>query len=310
MRQVVPVRRGLPRWRRKAGASAQASRRDRARMSAALVTLVLALADDELVLGHRHSEWTGYAPHIEEDVAFSSIAQDEIGHASALYRLVGDITGDDPDALALGRERNEYRNANLCERPNKDWAYTLVRYWLYDHADAVRLESLEDSSNADLGALIRKIRREERYHLIHADTWVKRVAHGPVEGRSKLIEAMAESFAEIGGLFEEIEGEDKAVYAGELPIPNTELHKTFVERAATALDELGLPTEIHTRADQQAEFVASSSGDLIAGRETAPDSSSEPSRGLGGRSGKHTEDFDGLWETMTGQYRAHPGARW
>ncbi len=49
---------------------------------------LLELADDELVLGWRDSEWTGIAPFLEEDVAFSSIAQSEIGHARALYELV------------------------------------------------------------------------------------------------------------------------------------------------------------------------------------------------------------------------------
>lgn len=279
-------------------------------MSDSVVSVVLSLADDELVLGHRHSEWTGYAPHIEEDVAFSSIAQDEIGHATALYQLVGEITGDDPDRLALGREPNEYRNATICERPNGDWAYTLARHWLYDHADAVRLETLEGSSNPQLAALVAKIRREERYHLIHADTWVKRVAHGPVEGRTKLIDAMAAAFAEIGGVFEEIEGEDKAVYEGVLPTPTVQLHREFLTRTVGALDELGLPTEIHSRAADHAEFVASSSGDLIADRESSAGEAPSPSGGMGGRLGRRSEDFGSLWDAMTGQYRAHPGATW
>ncbi|MDQ3876999.1 MAG: phenylacetate-CoA oxygenase subunit PaaC [Actinomycetota bacterium] len=280
-------------------------------MSDALLPLVLSLADDELVLGHRHSEWTGFAPHIEEDVAFSSIAQDEIGHATALYQLIGELTGDDPDHLALGREPTEYRNATICERPNGDWAFTLARHWLYDHADDVRLECLESSSNSQLAALAHKIRREERYHLIHAETWVKRVAHGPVEGRTKLIDAMACAFPEIGGVFEEIDGEDKAVHQGELPTPTAELHRIFLNRAVAALDALGLPTEIHSRADEHAEFVASSSGDLIAEPGAARDQLADrSSAGSGGRGGKHTDDFKELWDTMTGQYRAHPGATW
>lgn len=279
-------------------------------MSDTLISLVLALADDELVLGHRHSEWTGHAPHIEEDVAFSSIAQDEIGHATALYGLVANLTGDNPDRLALGREPDEYRNAQICERPNGDWAFTLARHWLYDHADDVRLESLEGSSNTELAALARKIRREERYHLIHADTWVKRIAHGPVDGRTKLIDAMAAAFAEIGGVFEEIDDEDKAVHQGELPVSSAELRRVFMQRTADDLDRLGLPTEIHTRADERAEFVASSSGDLIAEGGSSGGAATASPTGVGGRRGRHSEDFIALWDTMTGQYRAHPGAQW
>src|SRR2546428_1775954 len=90
--------------------------------------LLLALADDELIIGHRHSEWTGWVPHLEEDLAFSSIAQDEMAHARLLYGLALPLMGDgwDEDRLALGREPAEYRNAVLCERPNRDWGYSLA----------------------------------------------------------------------------------------------------------------------------------------------------------------------------------------
>ncbi|HEX2025724.1 MAG TPA: Phenylacetic acid catabolic protein, partial [Actinomycetota bacterium] len=99
--------------------------------------LLLSLADDELVLGHRHSEWTGWAPYLEEDLAFSSIGQDEIGHARLLYEIAEPLAGRDPDALALGRTPEEYRHAILCERPNREWGYTIARQYLYDTADDV-----------------------------------------------------------------------------------------------------------------------------------------------------------------------------
>ena len=159
-------------------------------MSASLIALVTALADDELMIGHRHSEWTGFAPHIEEDVAFSSIAQDEIGHAAALYGIVASLTDNDPDYLALGRPKDAYRHAVICERPNREWSYTLARHWLYDNADDIRLAALEGSAHQSLAALATKVRREERWHLLHADTWVRRIARGPVEGRTKLEDAV------------------------------------------------------------------------------------------------------------------------
>lgn len=279
-------------------------------MSQALISLVTALADDELVLGHRHSEWTGYAPHIEEDVAFSSIAQDEIGHAAAYYSLVTETTGEEPDRLGLGRAVDEYRNAVLCERPNGEWAFTLARHWLYDHADALRLETLEQSSHEGLAALARKIRREERYHLIHADTWIKRIAHGPAEGRAKLVSAMARAWPEAKGLFEPFDHEEEAVYNGVLPVPSAELEQRWTSQTLATLDELGLPADVHARADESAEFVASSSGDLIASSSDGRAPSATLVDGYGGRRGVHTPDFDELWSVMTGQYRAHPGATW
>src|SRR6266702_4727483 len=99
-------------------------------------TLLLALADDELIIGHRHSEWTGWAPHLE-------------------------------DELALGCAPEEYRNAVLCERPNRDWGYTLARQYLYDTADAVRLETLAGSSWNELADLAKLMQMEETYHLDH-----------------------------------------------------------------------------------------------------------------------------------------------
>lgn len=277
-------------------------------MSASLLSLMTALADDELILGHRHSEWTGFTPYIEEDVAFSSIAQDEIGHAAAYYDIVARLTRDDPDRLGLGRGIGEYRHAILCERPNTDWAYTLARHWLYDTADSLRLETLEGSADADLAALVKKMRREERYHLLHADAWMKRIADGPVEGRTRLIDALHNAFSEAMGLFEPIELEEEAVKEGWLPVPSDELRSRFVQRAGDALDELGLPTEIRARLDQSAEFVASSSGDLIATGE--PTSDGFEASGLGGRGGRHTQDFDQLWSDLTHTYREVPGATW
>ena len=278
--------------------------------SEALLSFVTALGDDELVLGHRHSEWTGYAPHIEEDVAFSSIAQDEIGHGAAYYSLVTKITGEEPDLLGLGRTPEQYRNAVLCERPNGEWAYTLARHWLYDHADALRLETLEQSSHQDLAALARKIRREERYHVIHADTWIKRIAHGPAEGRMKLVDAMGRAWPEARGLFEPFEHEEAAVYQGWLPVPSADLEKRWTTATLQALDELGLPTDVHSQAAESAEFVASSSGDLIAGTGSPEPAPAVAVDGFGGRRGRHTDDFTELWDVMTGQYRAHPGATW
>jgi ring-1,2-phenylacetyl-CoA epoxidase subunit PaaC len=175
----------------------------------------------------------------------------------------------------------------------------------------VRLAALEDSSHAELAALAHKIRREERYHLIHADTWVKRIMRGPVEGRTKLVEAVSEVYVETLGVFEPIEEEAAAVAEGLLPVPSGELLARFVERTARSLDELGMPTEARRPADDSAEFEASSSGDLIANdRGEVELSASTPSVAMGGRSGKHTDDFKELWDVMTVTYRSHPGASW
>jgi len=132
--------------------------------------LLLGLADDELVIGWRDSEWTGIAPMLEEDVAFSSIAQNEIGHARAVYELLA----DDADALAFDRAPEEYRCAPLVELHLLDWAHTIARRWLYEVADEIRIAALRDEL-----PVAAKIDREEPYHRLHAEMWHERLKDEP-----------------------------------------------------------------------------------------------------------------------------------
>ncbi len=137
--------------------------------------LLLGLADDELVIGWRDSEWTGIAPMLEEDVAFSSIAQNEIGHARAVYELLT----DDADALAFDRPLEEYRCAPLVELRLLDWAHTIARRWLYEEADRIRIAALMDDADGAVAGLAAKIDREEVYHRMHAEMWHERLRDEP-----------------------------------------------------------------------------------------------------------------------------------
>ena len=137
---------------------------------------LLSIADDELVLGWRNSEWTGIAPVLEEDVAFSSIAQNEIGHARAIYGLLS----DDPDALAFDRDPADYRSCPLVElRFVPDWAHTIARHHLYETADQLRIEQLKASADRTVAGLAAKIDREEAYHRLHAAMWAERLRDEP-----------------------------------------------------------------------------------------------------------------------------------
>ena len=153
--------------------------------------LLLAVADDELILGWRNSEWTGIAPFLEEDVAFSLIAQNEIGHARALYELVARELGTDTDALAFDRHAEEYRSSPLVELRRLEWARTIARHWLYETADAIRLEALKDSDDPELAGIAAKIDREEVYHRIHAEMWIDRLLASD-DARPRLDEALEE----------------------------------------------------------------------------------------------------------------------
>jgi ring-1,2-phenylacetyl-CoA epoxidase subunit PaaC len=153
--------------------------------------LLLAIADDELILGWRNSEWTGIAPFLEEDVAFSSIAQNEIGHARALYELAAAELGTSADELAFDRSPEEYRSAPLVELRRLEWARTIARHWLYETADEIRLASLKASDDPDIAGLAAKMDREEAYHRMHAEMWIDRL-RATEEGRARLEEAVDE----------------------------------------------------------------------------------------------------------------------
>jgi ring-1,2-phenylacetyl-CoA epoxidase subunit PaaC len=141
---------------------------------------LIELADDELILGWRDSEWTGIAPVLEEDVAFSSIAQNEIGHARALYELAASDLGTTADELAFDREPVDYRCAPLVElRLVPDWARTIARRVLYEAADELRVEALKADPDTEVSGLAAKIDREEAYHRMHAQMWAERLAGEP-----------------------------------------------------------------------------------------------------------------------------------
>jgi ring-1,2-phenylacetyl-CoA epoxidase subunit PaaC len=160
---------------------------------------LLELADDELVLGWRDSEWTGIAPFLEEDVAFSSIAQNEIGHARALYELAARELDTTADELAFDRAPDEYRCAPLVElRFVPDWARTIARHYLYESADAVRVAALKESDDAEVAGLMAKIDREEAYHRMHADMWIDRLGDDP-----KVRKALLELWPYALGLLDE-----------------------------------------------------------------------------------------------------------
>jgi ring-1,2-phenylacetyl-CoA epoxidase subunit PaaC len=172
--------------------------------------LLLAIADDELILGWRNSEWTGIAPFLEEDVAFSSIAQNEIGHARALYELAAAELDATADVLAFDRRPEEYRAAPLVQLRRLEWARTIARHWLYETADEIRLAALKESDDPELAGLAAKMDREEAYHRMHAEMWVDRLL-ATDEGHARLDEAVEELWPyALGVLDDELRPEFRA----------------------------------------------------------------------------------------------------
>jgi ring-1,2-phenylacetyl-CoA epoxidase subunit PaaC len=204
----------------------------------ALAELLLGVADDEFVIGFWDSEWTGIAPMLEEDVATSSIAQDEIGHARALYELLAELTNDDADRIAFGREPGAYRHAALLNHARGDWAFSVARRWLYESADAVRLAALASSSWTPLAQLATKMRREETYHRLHVDAWLRRLADAAPDVRARLAEALVRLWPDAQEVFAPLASEEELVRAGFLSEPMAALHATWQHTVLPVLEPI------------------------------------------------------------------------
>jgi ring-1,2-phenylacetyl-CoA epoxidase subunit PaaC len=178
---------------------------------------LLAMADDELILAHRDSEWTGHAPILEEDIAFSNIAQDELGHATLFYGLIKELTGEEPDQLVFFREAADFRNIQMVELRKGDWAFSMVRQYLFDASEMVRAAALINGRYKPLAEAAAKIRQEELYHYRHTSEWVRRLGLGTEESHGRTQIALNDLWPYAFQLFAPIEGESELVRAGFVP---------------------------------------------------------------------------------------------
>ena len=183
----------------------------------ALVAKLTALADDEIILAHRDGEWTGHAPILEEDIALANIAQDELGHAALFLELRRELDGSDPDRLAFFRGAEDYRCAQLVELPRGDWAFTMVRQYLFDIYEAVWLDAARLSLYAPLAEVAAKAVREEKFHLQHTALWVERLALGTEESRHRTQNALNDLWPYVAQLFVPLPGEVDLVAVGIVP---------------------------------------------------------------------------------------------
>lgn len=174
---------------------------------------LLALADDKHLMGQQHAEWIGVTPFLEEDLAFCSIGQDELGHAALLYEL---FAGDDDkaiDALAFDRTAAQYRSCHFVELTTDDWVIAFARHWLFDLADQLRWESIGESSIPEVREVAARVESEERFHRLHAEQMLD-VLLADEDARLRLTEAVDSLAPLVQGLFEPVAGEVEAIAQG------------------------------------------------------------------------------------------------
>ncbi|MDW8326824.1 MAG: 1,2-phenylacetyl-CoA epoxidase subunit PaaC [Anaerolineales bacterium] len=205
----------------------------------ALAEKLLALADDELILAHRNSEWTGHAPILEEDIALANIAQDELGHAMLYYELHCALAGGTPDRLAFFREAADFRNVQLVELPKGDWAFTMLRQYLFDAYELALLAQLTHSAHRPLAEVAAKVRNEELYHYKHTGAWVRRLGLGTEESHCRMQTALNELWPYTAQLFTPGADEEVLVKAGITP-PPAEVREAWAAKVLPWLEAANL----------------------------------------------------------------------
>lgn len=247
----------------------------------ALKELLYKIADDQLILGHRNSEWTGFGPLLEEDIAFSSMAQDKIGHSYALYQMLQSLGERDPDTVAFTRNASQFHNSILVELPNGEYDFSLVRHFLYDTAEAIRFEMLSESSYQPLADISKKIRAELRYHTLHANTWMKQLGSATAESISRLQNSLNLAMPYALGIFEESPYEkdliSSKIFAGE---------QALKARWTKKVEDVIGHTSLHLPDWKTVQPVS------------------------GGRAGKHSEHLQPLLDEMSEVFKIDPAAEW
>ena len=247
----------------------------------ALKELLYKLADDQLILGHRNSEWTGMGPLLEEDIAFSSMAQDKIGQSLALYTMLEQLGEPPPDTVAFMRDTSSFHNCIFVELPNGEYDFSLMRHFLYDTGLAIRFEMLSRSSWQSLAELAVKIRGELKYHTLHANVWIKKLGSATEESIRRLQTALEYALPFALGMFERSPFEKElaadGIFEGEQVLQQQWMKKVEETLAQT---RLSLP-------DWKA---------------TQPV--------FGGRSGNHSPHLQSLLDEMSEVFRIDPSAEW
>jgi ring-1,2-phenylacetyl-CoA epoxidase subunit PaaC len=244
--------------------------------------LLFKMADDALIIGHRNSEWTGIGPMLEEDLAFSSMAQDKIGHALALYKILHEQFGEaDPDTLGFKRTAKDFKCCQFVELPIGEYDFSLVRHFLFDHAELLRYEMIAESSFQPLALLAKKVKGEIKYHTMHADTFIKQLGNGNEEANARLQSALNYAWHFALGIFEESEWEQELISTGVFKGEKA-LQEKWLEKITQLLEVANLKVP-HTDVSK-----------II----------------YGGRKGFHSEHLQPLLSEMTEVTASDPEAEW
>jgi ring-1,2-phenylacetyl-CoA epoxidase subunit PaaC len=247
----------------------------------ALRDYAMRLGDDGLVLGQRLSEWCGYAPMLEVDLALANVGLDLLGQAQHFLAYAGALEGKgrDADKLAFHRDVLDFKNCLLVEQPNGDFAQTMARQFLFSTWHELFLNELTTSNDATFAAIAAKGVKEVAYHARLGAEWVIRLGDGTDESRARTVAGLDWMWRFVDELFID-DLIDEAVTAMGAGVCKADLRAAWDARVDAALTEAGL--------------------ERPAAR-----------RGVtGGRHGRHSEHLGHMLAAMQFLPRAYPDAVW
>jgi len=250
-------------------------------MSKALVSYLLSLADNNLILGHRTSEWCGHGPILEQDIAITNMALDCIGQARNFYQYAAELIGNNTteDSLAYLRDTTDFTNCLLVELPNGDWAQTVLRHFLFSTYQYYLYQQLQNTSNPQLAAITEKGLKEMAYHVRWSSEWVIRLGDGTEESKDRILQALDTVWGYTGELFQPADFDLKAQQEGwgaDLLL----VKRNWDEKIKAVFEEATIPMPATTWMH------------------------------AGGKQGKHTEHLGFILAEMQFLQRAYPNSEW
>lgn len=243
------------------------------------VSFILYLADNNLILAQRNSEWCGHGPILEQDIAITNITLDLIGQARMLYQLAASILNQESgneqateDTLAYLRNEREFSNVLMVELPKGHWGFTVLRQYLFSEFQYLLYKQLTQHNHESLAAIAVKSLKEVTYHVQWSRDWVLRLGDGTAESHQKMLDAIQDIWMYTGELFEAAAFEDAGVLKQIHPDWKQRIMETFEEATLTTPENVFMQT--------------------------------------GGKQGVHTEHLGYMLAEMQYLQRMYPNATW
>ncbi|TYB72526.1 phenylacetate-CoA oxygenase subunit PaaC [Bizionia saleffrena] len=246
-----------------------------------LYNYILGIADNSLILGQRLGELTGHGPSLETDIACTNMSLDLFGQVRSYYQYAAKLKGGDAteDTIAFLRKERDYVNVLLVEQPDRDFAYTMARQFLFDVYHLLFLQELQKSHDITLTAIAKKSIKEVSYHQRFSTDWIKRLGDGTTVSHDKMQEAIDSLWTYTDELFHQTAA-DKAMVAEGIGVDVTALKVKYYSLVNAVLEEATL------KIPESKWFQK------------------------GGKKGIHTEHFGYILSNMQYMQLAYPNMEW